>query len=56
MLDLTPPTKNAKRYLAKAPLKRKAVGGGGRDVGKEQRMRKKQMKEGSKRRREEQDK
>ena len=50
MLDLQPPSKNTKRQLAKAPPKRKAVGGGGRDVGKEDGKKRWEMKEGSKRR------
>lgn len=50
MLDLKAPSKNTKRQLAKAPPKRKAVGGGGRDVGKEDARKKRAMKDGSKRR------
>lgn len=50
MLDLQPPSKNTKRQLAKAPPKRKAVGGGGRDVGKEDGKKRREMKDGSKRR------
>jgi hypothetical protein len=50
MLDLQAPSKNTKRQLAKAPPKRKAVGGGGRDVGKEDGKKRWEMKEGSKRR------
>lgn len=50
MLALKKPTKNMKRKLAKAPVERKAVGGGGRDVGHENAKRKRQMIEGSKRR------
>ncbi|KAK4688176.1 ATP-dependent RNA helicase DDX52/ROK1, partial [Tremellales sp. Uapishka_1] len=52
MLDLPKPSKNQRQQLAKAPLKRKEVGGGGRDIGKEEGKRKKAMKEGSQRRKE----
>ncbi|WWC65516.1 ATP-dependent RNA helicase ROK1 [Kwoniella dejecticola CBS 10117] len=51
MLDMKKPTKNQKRNLAKAPIKRKAVGGGGRDVARENGRKRKQMVEASKRRR-----
>ncbi|WVQ96345.1 ATP-dependent RNA helicase ROK1 [Kwoniella sp. CBS 9459] len=50
MLDMRPPTKNQKRQLAKAPVKRKSVGGGGRDIGREKGKKKKEMIEASKRR------
>ncbi|WWC95232.1 ATP-dependent RNA helicase ROK1 [Kwoniella sp. B9012] len=50
MLDMKKPTKNQKRSLAKAPIKRKAIGGGGRDVGREEGRKKQMMKEASKRR------
>lgn len=50
MLALKKPSKNMKRKLAKAPVERKAVGGGGRDVAHENAKRKRQMIEGSKRR------
>ena len=50
MLDLPKPSKNAKRQLAKAPVKRKEVGGGGRDFAREKARKKKEMVEGSKRR------
>ncbi|WVW86549.1 ATP-dependent RNA helicase ROK1 [Kwoniella bestiolae CBS 10118] len=50
MLDMKKPTKNQKRSLAKAPIKRKAIGGGGRDVGREEGRKRKMMKEASKRR------
>ncbi|WWD16909.1 ATP-dependent RNA helicase ROK1 [Kwoniella shandongensis] len=50
MLDMKKPTKNEKRQLAKAPVKRKAVGGGGRDLVKEEGRKRRQMVEGSKRR------
>lgn len=50
MLDLPAPSKNLKRHLAKAPVKRKDVGGGGRDLGKEERRKKGEMVRGSKRR------
>lgn len=50
MLDLPAPNKNLKRHLAKAPVKRKVVGGGGRDLGKEERKKKGEMVRGSKRR------
>lgn len=50
MLAMPKPSKNLKRQLAKAPVKRKAVGGGGRDVAVEKARRKKSMVEGSKRR------
>jgi ATP-dependent RNA helicase DDX52/ROK1 len=43
MLSLAPPSKNTKKNLAKAPPKRKNVGGGGRDVGKEEGRRKRAM-------------
>ncbi|EIW66238.1 hypothetical protein TREMEDRAFT_41061 [Tremella mesenterica DSM 1558] len=51
MLDLPAPSKNQKRHLAKVPVKRKSVGGGGRDVGKEKSQKKREMKEASKRKR-----
>ncbi|CAK9783418.1 ATP-dependent RNA helicase ROK1 [Cutaneotrichosporon oleaginosum] len=50
MLQLKKPSKNQKRKLAKAPVERKAVGGGGRDVAAENAKRKRAMIEGSKRR------
>ncbi|KAI9633104.1 P-loop containing nucleoside triphosphate hydrolase protein [Dioszegia hungarica] len=50
MLDLPAPNKNLKRHLAKAPVKRKVVGGGGRDLAREERRRKGEMVRGSKRR------
>ncbi|WRT69353.1 ATP-dependent RNA helicase ROK1 [Kwoniella shivajii] len=50
MMDMKKPTKNQKRDLAKAPIKRKAVGGGGRDVAREKGQKRKDMVEGSKRR------
>ncbi|WVQ79006.1 ATP-dependent RNA helicase ROK1 [Cryptococcus sp. DSM 104549] len=50
MLELKKPSKNEKRNLAKAPVKRKAIGGGGRDIGREQGRKRKQMVEASKRR------
>jgi ATP-dependent RNA helicase DDX52/ROK1 len=43
MLNLPNPSKNTKKNLAKAPPKRKAVGGGGRDVGKEEGRKKRAM-------------
>lgn len=49
-LNLPKPSKNLKRKLAKAPIKRKAVGGGGRDVAREQARKKRAMVEASKRR------
>ncbi len=50
MLQLKKPSKNQKRKLAKAPVERKHVGGGGRDVAAENAKRKRAMIEGSKRR------
>ena len=50
MLDLPNPSKNTKKNLAKAPPKRKAVGGGGRDVGKEEGKRKRGMIDASRKR------
>ena len=50
MLDLPKPSKNLKRKIAKVPVKRKQVGGDGRDVGKELGRRRREMVEGSKRR------
>lgn len=50
MLDMKKPTKNEKKKLAKAPPKRKAVGGGGRDLNREAGKKKKQMVEASKKR------
>ncbi|WWC93164.1 ATP-dependent RNA helicase ROK1 [Kwoniella dendrophila CBS 6074] len=50
MLDLKKPTKNQKKNLAKAPIKRKSIGGGGRDVAKEKGQKRKQMVEASKKR------
>jgi len=50
MLSLAPPSKNTKRNLAKAPPKRKTVGGGGRDVGKEEGRRKRAMIDASRKR------
>lgn len=50
MLDMKKPSKNLKRFRAKIPVKRKEVGGGGRDLGKEKGKRKRDMIEGSKRR------
>ncbi|WWC73374.1 ATP-dependent RNA helicase ROK1 [Kwoniella pini CBS 10737] len=50
MLDMRKPTKDQKRNLAKAPIKRKAVGGGGRDVAREDGRKRKQMVEASKKR------
>lgn len=52
MLQMPKASKNLKRKLAKAPVKRKAVGGGGRDLAKEAARKKKQMIEASKRRKE----
>ncbi len=52
MLDLPKPSKNTKRHLAKAPVKRKRVGGGGRDLAREARRRKGDMIRGSLKRRE----
>lgn len=49
MLNMPKPSKNTKRNLAKAPPKRKQVGGGGRDVGKEQGRKKRQMIDASRR-------
>lgn len=49
-MQLKKPSKNLKRQLAKAPPKRKEVGGGGRDVGKEAGVKRKKIVEGSKRR------
>jgi len=49
-LAMPKPSKNLKRQLAKAPVKRKAVGGGGRDVAREMAKKKRQMVEASKRR------
>ena len=51
MLDLPKPNKNLKRKVAKVPIKRKEVGGGGRDVGRELGKKRREMIEGSKRRR-----
>jgi ATP-dependent RNA helicase DDX52/ROK1 len=51
-LSMPKPSKNLKRQLAKAPVKRKAVGGGGRDVAVEQAKRRRQMVDASKRRKE----
>ena len=51
MLDLPKPNKNLKRKIAKIPIKRKEVGGGGRDVERELGRRRREMIEGSKRRR-----
>ncbi|WVR08356.1 ATP-dependent RNA helicase ROK1 [Kwoniella sp. DSM 27419] len=50
MLDMRKPSKNEKRQLAKAPVKRKAVGGGGRDLEKERGKKRKEMIEASKKR------
>ncbi|ODO01500.1 ATP-dependent RNA helicase ROK1 [Cryptococcus amylolentus CBS 6273] len=50
MLEMKKPSKNEKRKLAKAPVKRKAVGGGGRDLEKEAGKKRKAMVEASKRR------
>lgn len=50
MLKMPKPSKNLKRQLAKAPVKRKSVGGGGRDVAVEAARKRKSMVEGSKRR------
>jgi ATP-dependent RNA helicase DDX52/ROK1 len=50
MLDMKKPSKNLKKFRAKVPVKRKEVGGGGRDLGKERGKRKREMIEGSKRR------
>lgn len=50
MLDMPKPSKNLKKNLARAPLKRKHVGGGGRDVGREMQRKKREMIKGSKRR------
>ncbi|KAL7421470.1 RNA-dependent ATPase rok1 [Cryptotrichosporon argae] len=48
-LALPRPSKNLKKQLRHAPVKRKAVGGGGRDVGKEQAARKRAMREAGRR-------
>lgn len=50
MLNLSNPSKNTKKNIARAPPKRKAVGGGGRDVGKEEGRRFRGMVEGSRKR------
>lgn len=50
MLVLPKPNKNGKRKIAKVPVERKDVGGGGRDVGRELGKRRKEMAAGSKRR------
>ncbi len=50
MLDLPKPNKNMKRKVAKVPVERKEVGGGGRDVSKELARRRKDMVSGSKKR------
>jgi len=50
MLNLPNPSKNTKKMVARAPPKRKAVGGGGRDVGKEEGRRFRGMVEGSRKR------
>lgn len=50
MLEMKKPSKNLKRFRAKIPVARKEVGGGGRDLGKERGKRKRDMIEGSKRR------
>ncbi|WVN89975.1 ATP-dependent RNA helicase ROK1 [Cryptococcus depauperatus CBS 7841] len=50
MLELKKPTKNEKRKLAKAPPKRKAVGGGGRDLNREAGKKRRDMIEASKKR------
>lgn len=52
MLAMPKPGKNAKRQLAKAPVKRKRVGGGGRDVQQEEAKKRKAMVKASKARRE----
>jgi ATP-dependent RNA helicase DDX52/ROK1 len=46
------PSKNQKRQLARAPPKRKHVGGGGRDVAREMQRKKREMFMASKRRKE----
>lgn len=50
ILDLPNPSKNTRKNLARAPVKRKNVGGGGRDLAREERRKQGEMKEGSKRR------
>lgn len=50
MLSIPNPSKNTKRKLAKAPPKRKQVGGGGRDVGKEEGRKRRDMIDASRRR------
>lgn len=49
-LAMPKPSKNLKRQLAKAPVKRKAVGTGGRDVARQDARKKREMIEASKRR------
>ena len=50
MLDLPKVSKNLKKHRAKAPVKRKKVGGGGRDLAGEERRKRGEMVRGSKRR------
>jgi ATP-dependent RNA helicase DDX52/ROK1 len=49
-LDLPKPSKTMKRRVARVPVERKEVSGGGRDVGREMGRRRREMVEGSKRR------
>ena len=50
MLEMKKPSKNLKKFRAQVPVKRKEVGGGGRDVAKEMGKKRRDMVEASKRR------
>ncbi|ORY26051.1 P-loop containing nucleoside triphosphate hydrolase protein [Naematelia encephala] len=50
MLELSKPSKQMKKNLSKAPIKRKSVGGGGRDVAKERARKRRDMVNGTLRR------
>lgn len=49
-MEMKKPSKNLKRFRAKVPVKRKEVGGGGRDVARERGKKRREMVEASKRR------
>lgn len=49
-MEMKKPSKNLKKFRAQVPVKRKEVGGGGRDVAKEMGKKRRDMVEASKRR------
>lgn len=55
MLEMKKPSKNLKKFRAQVPVKRKEIGGGGRDVGRERSRKKRDMILASKRRKEKAD-